>query len=63
MFAPGPVEMVVVGVIGVLLFGHRLPKIARSVGSSLIEFKRGIREVEQDIAEIEAETSKMAKET
>ncbi len=48
-FTPGPMEMVIVGVVAVLLFGNRLPKIARSVGSSLIEFKKGLRGIEDEI--------------
>ena len=45
---PGPMEMIIIGVIAVLLFGSRLPKIARSVGSSITELKNGINQpVEQ----------------
>lgn len=45
---PGPTEMIIVGVIAVLLFGSRLPKVARSIGSSITEFKNGINQpVEQ----------------
>lgn len=63
MFVPGPVEMIVVLVIAVLLFGNRLPKLARSVGSSVIEFRRGIKETEKEIAEIEKETKDILKES
>lgn len=40
--APGPVELCIVGVVALLLFGKRLPEVARSVGSSFVEFKRGL---------------------
>jgi sec-independent protein translocase protein TatA len=33
-----------------LLFGHRLPSVARSLGQSLTEFKKGLREVDDDTA-------------
>ena len=59
MFGIGPMELVIAGVIGVMLFGHRLPQMARSLGSAIPEFKRGIKEVEQEIAEIESETKKV----
>lgn len=42
---PGLAEIGVVALILVLLFGARkLPELARALGSSLTEFKRGIRE-------------------
>ena len=33
-----------------LLFGHRLPSVARSLGQSLTEFKKGMREMDDDTA-------------
>ncbi|TWT86627.1 twin arginine translocase protein A [Pseudobythopirellula maris] len=47
--APGPVEMLFVGAIAVLLFGNRLPSVARSVGRSLTEFKNGMRDIQDDM--------------
>ena len=47
--SPGWQELVIVGIIAILLFGNRLPKIARSMGSSLIEFKKGVKGIENDI--------------
>ncbi len=46
---PGPMEMMVIGVIALLLFGKRLPEVARNLGSSLNEFKKGISNVQDDI--------------
>lgn len=43
---PGPFELCIIGVIGVLLFGKRLPSTMRSLGSSVVEFKKGLREIE-----------------
>jgi sec-independent protein translocase protein TatA len=48
-FAPGPFEMIVIGIVAVLLFGKRLPEVGRSIGKGLMEFKRGIRGIEDDI--------------
>ena len=48
-WTPGPLELTVVLVIAVLLFGRRLPEIARSMGKSLTEFKKGLKETTDDI--------------
>ncbi|MEK7711287.1 MAG: twin-arginine translocase TatA/TatE family subunit [Planctomycetota bacterium] len=48
---PGGMEWVVILVIGLLLFGRRLPDVARSIGKSIVEFKRGMKDVRDDIEE------------
>jgi len=46
-------ELLVILLIVLLLFGAaRLPEIARSLGKSIHEFKKGIKEVEKDVEEI-----------
>ena len=44
----GPAGILLLLFVAVLLFGHRLPNIARSLGSSVSEFKKGVREAEQE---------------
>jgi sec-independent protein translocase protein TatA len=45
----GPMEMIIFGVIALLLFGKRLPEVARSLGKGIVEFKKGVRGIEDDM--------------
>ncbi len=47
---PGTTELVIIAVIALVIFGRRLPDVARSVGKSIVEFKKGIRDVKDDIS-------------
>jgi sec-independent protein translocase protein TatA len=49
MLGLGPVELLIVGVIAVLLFGNRLPEVGRSLGKGLIEFKKGLRDIQNEV--------------
>lgn len=50
---PGGVELLVILLIAVLLFGaNKIPKLARSTGEAMGEFQKGREEVEQELEEI-----------
>jgi len=45
----GTGEMIVLLIIGVLLFGRKLPEVGRYLGKGIVEFKKGIRGLEDDV--------------
>lgn len=48
---PGPQEMIVVGIIALLLFGKRLPEVARNLGKGFSEFKKGMSGMQNEMRE------------
>ena len=44
-----PWRCFVAGLVGVLLFGNKIPGVARSIGQSIKEFRRGASEIETDV--------------
>ncbi len=56
----GPSEMLVIGVVAVLLFGSKLPSVARSAGKSLTEFKRGMQDLQSEFSSAMSEADRAA---
>ena len=48
-FSLGWPEMLAIGVAAVLLFGRRLPDVGRSLGRGIVELKKGLRGVADEI--------------
>ena len=59
---PGGWEFLVVLAIALLIFGRRLPEIARNMGKSMSEFKKGIREAQDTKDEIITDVTNEAKD-
>ena len=57
---PGPFEMMVIAGIGLLIFGRRLPEVGKGLARSIVEFKKGLKEVTD---EVETASSTPAKTT
>ena len=49
---PGSTELLIVAFIALLFFGNRLPGIMRSLGRSVVEFKKGVSGIEEDLDKV-----------
>lgn len=59
MWSPGLPELLIIGAVAVLMFGKRIPEVARSMGRGITEFKKGIKDdPERDRPEEEASSGK-----
>jgi sec-independent protein translocase protein TatA len=45
----GMQELIVLGLFGLLVFGKRLPEVGKSLGKSIVEFKKGLSGIEDEI--------------
>lgn len=58
MFGLSPVELMVVAVVAILLFGSKLPEVARSLGGSYRDFRRGLNEIQDQFRQAEREVTR-----
>jgi sec-independent protein translocase protein TatA len=48
-FMPQGMEWVIILVVGIVIFGRKLPDVGRYLGKSIVEFKKGIKGIEDDV--------------
>lgn len=46
----GWVEAIIIGMVGLLIFGRRLPEVGKGLGKSIVEFKKGLAGIEDDLS-------------
>jgi TatA/E family protein of Tat protein translocase len=42
-------ELIILGLLGLLIFGKRLPEVGKNLGKGIVEFKKGLSGVQEDI--------------
>ena len=59
MFGMGYLELVLLGIVAVMLFGSRLPEVARNLGGSYRELRKGLSDIQSsfDIDKNDFDTS------
>ncbi len=57
---PGGFEWIIILVIALLIFGKRLPGTMRSIGKGFVEFKKGVKDVKDDVEEVEGDIKNIA---
>ena len=59
---PGGYEVWIILVVILLLFGRRIPQVARSLGQGISQFKKGLTEPDADVeAQVKAEAERAEK--
>jgi sec-independent protein translocase protein TatA len=59
-FGLSPLELLVVGIAAVLLFGNKLPSVARSLGKSVTDFKKGMSGIEEEFRAADRDSTRTA---
>ena len=55
-------ELIIILIVAVLIFGRRLPDVARSIGKSLTEFKKGVNEAKETRDDVMSDVHKIKDE-
>ncbi len=45
----GMPELIILAALGLLIFGRRLPEVGRGLGRSIVEFRKGLKGVEDEV--------------
>ncbi|GEM_PF-2840168 len=51
----GVTEIIVILVVALIIFGNRLPDVAKSLGKGYLEFRRGVRTLQDEIEIVDAD--------
>jgi len=54
---PGGWEWLIILIVALLIFGKRLPEVMKSLGKGIVEFKKGIKGVEDEVEEASSKST------
>ena len=61
---PGGIEWIIILIVALLIFGKRLPEVMKSIGRGIVEFKKGVKGVEDEVEDaVEKKPDKLTTET
>jgi sec-independent protein translocase protein TatA len=52
-WVPGPWEWIIIVVVALLIFGRRLPEVGKSLGKGIVEFKKGLKGVKDELEDVD----------
>lgn len=57
---PQGAEWIVIAALGLLIFGKRLPEVGRSLGKGIVEFKKGLKGVQDEVTQVDDQIDEQA---
>lgn len=54
---PGGWEWLIILIVALLIFGKRLPEVMKSLGRGIVEFKKGVKGVEDEVEDSSSKTT------
>jgi len=60
---PGGWEWLIILIVALLIFGKRLPEVMKSLGRGIVEFKKGVKGVEEEVEDSSSKSTKKKIET
>lgn len=60
IWSPSGFEWIILLVVALLIFGHKLPSVMRNLGSSVGEFKKGVKDSDTEVKSDASKTPQTA---
>ena len=60
---PGGWEWLIILIVALLIFGKRLPEVMKSLGRGIVEFKKGVKGVEDEVEDVSSKSTRKTIDT